>query len=100
MGLGRWAVWVLGLLSAISAQADMTLRHSFSFQFASFVPAEIQSQAREQAKGALPEDVVLRIKGDRTFSSFGSLFTITDYGRNQITVLDPKTKEFSTVPLD
>jgi hypothetical protein len=77
----------------------VTLRHSFSFKFASFVPAEIQSQAGEQMKGAMPEDLVLRIKDDRAYSSFGPLFTITDYGRNQITVLDPKTKEFATVPL-
>ena len=100
MGFGRRAACVLASLYAVSAQADLTLRHSFSFKFASFVPAEIQSRASEQMKGALPENVLLKIKGARAYSSFGSLYTIADYGNNRITVLDPKTKEFATVPLD
>jgi hypothetical protein len=100
MGFGHRAGWVLAFVSAAGAHADLTLRHSFSFKFASFVPAEIQSQAGEQMKTALPQDVLLQIKGDRVYSSFGSLFTIADYGSNQITVLDPKTKQFATVPLN
>ena len=59
MGLGRRAVWVLASLAAVSAQADLTLRHSFTFKFAPFVPTEIQSQAREQMKGTLPDSVLL-----------------------------------------
>ena len=100
MRLGRCSLCVLALLSGVTARADLTLRHSFTFKFAAFVPPEIQSQAGQQMKAVLPDEVLVRVKGDRVYSSFGPLFTVTDYGHNQITLLNPKSKEFATVPLN
>ena len=99
MSLGRWAVFLLVVAAGPVGRADLTLRHSFSFNLAPFLPPEVVAQARQQMSAALPGEVVVRIKGDQVYSSFGPLFTITDYAQNRITLLNPKTKEFATVGL-
>src|SRR5581483_3804134 len=99
MSWGRWCVVVLAFATGPYARADLTLRHTSSFKFAPLLPPEAEKQARQQLSGTLPSETLVRIKGDQVYSSFGPLFTITDYRRNLITLLNPKTRQFATVPL-
>ena len=99
MSLPRWSVAFLALAFIPYTRADLTLRHAFTFHFASFLPPEIEKQARQQLSGTLPSETLVRIKGDRVYSSFGPLFAIADYRQSQITLLNPKTRQFATVPL-
>jgi hypothetical protein len=87
------------LLIGPAGRADLTLRHKMEIKFASFLPQEAQAQARQQAGTALPNEMVVRIKGDKTYTNSGPLFAITDYGRNEITLVNPKTKQYAMVPL-
>jgi hypothetical protein len=93
----------LAVMAALSlaqlGRADLTLRHSFEVKVASFVPAEIAAQVKQQFGSDVPSEALVRIKGNRVMSSFGPLAGITDYGRNQITLLNPKKKEYATLPL-
>jgi hypothetical protein len=89
----------LALLIGPTGRADLTLRHKMEIKFASFLPQEAQAQARQQAGAALPNEMVVRIKGDKTYTNSGPLFAITDYGRNEITLVNPKTKQYAMVPL-
>jgi hypothetical protein len=100
MRFRRWTLCLLVVAAASTARADLTLRHTLSFHFASFLPPEMEAQVRQQMNAALPQQTVVRIKGGRVYSSFGPLFTITDYGQNRVTLLNPKTREFAAVPLD
>ncbi|HEY1240495.1 MAG TPA: hypothetical protein VGF16_08050 [Bryobacteraceae bacterium] len=99
MGFGRWLIALLALALGPYARADLTLRHTFTFHFASFVPPELETQVSQQLSATLPSETLVRIKGDRVYSSFGPLFAITDYRQNQITLLNPKTHQYATAPL-
>ena len=99
--MGRRSILALSLALLIgpTGRADLTLRHKMEIKFASFLPQEAQAQARQQAGAALPNEMVVRIKGDKTYTNSGPLFAITDYGRNEITLVNPKTKQYAEVPL-
>src|ERR1700758_3312746 len=94
-----WRAVFCTLLLVGSARADVTLRQSVGVKFAPFVPAAVEQQARKQADSVTPMEMVLRIKGDKAYASFGKLLTVTDYGRNEVTLLNPGAKHFATVPL-
>jgi len=87
------------LLLCGGALADVTLRQTSTVKFPAFVPAELQAQMRDQFQRGMPAETLLRIKGDKSYASFGPLAAITDYGRNEVTLLDAKGKLFASVPL-
>ena len=86
-----------GLVCA--ARADVTLRQQMTMKFSSLVPQEVQDGARKQSAAAMPGEILLRIKGDKSYGTFGTLAAITDYKREEVTLLDAKTKRYATVPL-
>jgi hypothetical protein len=90
------AIAGLHLLLCVGAPADVTVRQSNSMKLPSFIPSEIAKQWEQgsQASGGL-----LRVKGDKAYASYGALETLTDYSRNEVTLLDLKTKRYATVPL-
>jgi hypothetical protein len=90
-------VLVLAAACAPSAWTDITLRYTFDAKFASFLPAEAQAQAKQAMSTAMPHESHVRIKGNRAYSDAGPLGMIADYGRNEVTLLDPKTKRYATV---
>jgi hypothetical protein len=87
------------LLIASGALADVTLRQTTIIKLPSFIPPEFQEQMRQQLQGGLPNETILRIKGDKAYASFGPLAAITDYGRNEVTLLDATNKRYARVPL-
>jgi hypothetical protein len=89
---------LLLLLSSI-APADVTLRQTSTVKLPPFIPPEFQAQMREQLQRGMPAETLLRIRGDKTYASYGPLAAIADYGRNEVTLLDPKGKRYASVPL-
>src|SRR5215469_15697242 len=89
----------LALLATATGWSDVTVRHTLSFQFASFVPDEMRAQAEQQFKATMPTEMIVRIKGDKAYTSVGPAYAITDYGRREITLLNPKAKQYATIPL-
>ncbi len=93
----------LVLAAAISVAcpgwADLTIRYSFDSKIASFVPPDAAAQLKQQFASVIPAEAVVRIKGNRAVSTFGALMSIADYGKGQITLLDPKKKQYATVAL-
>jgi hypothetical protein len=92
---------VLGVALATAfipcGRADITLRYTFNAKLASFLPAEVQAQTKQQMGSALPSESTVRIKGDKAASSAGPLTSIADYKTGEFSLLDPKTKRFTTV---
>ena len=87
------------LLLWSAAPADVTLRQASSIKLPSFIPPEFQAQMREQIQGGMPTETLLRIRGDKAYASYGPMAAIADYGRNEVTLLDPKGKRYASVPL-
>ncbi|HLI82694.1 MAG TPA: hypothetical protein VKV17_02185 [Bryobacteraceae bacterium] len=93
----RVAVSALAFGMCASTLADVTVRQSSSTKLPAFIPRELAAQWQEQSKSSAGG--LLRIKGDKAFASYGMLETLTDFSRGQVTLLDPKTKHYATVPL-
>jgi hypothetical protein len=74
-------------------RADATLRYHSDIQVASIVPAA----DIDKALGGNPE-MILRIKGDKTYSEQGHLVSIMDLKTQDLTTLDAVHKRFATVP--
>jgi hypothetical protein len=81
------------------APADVTVRQTSTVKLPPFIPPEFQAQMREQLQRSMPAETLLRIRGDKTYASYGPLAAIADYGRNEVTLLDPKGKRYASVPL-
>jgi hypothetical protein len=89
----------LVLLLRSTAPADVTLRQTSTVKLPSFIPPEFQAQMRDQLQDSMPAETLLQIRGDKAYASYGPLAAIADYGRNEVTLLDPKGKRFASVPL-
>src|SRR6516225_3922869 len=89
----------LVLLLWSAASADITLRQTSTIKLPSFIPPEFEADIRDQLQRSMPAETLLRIRGDKTYASYGPLAAIADYGRNQVTLLDPKSKRYASVPL-
>lgn len=86
------------LLVCGGAAADVSLRRAMTMKFASFIPPEFQEPLRQFLHG-MPIETFLRIKGDKAYASYGQVTVIADYGRNEVTLLDPKGKRYASVAL-
>ena len=89
----------LGLCAAQTALADLTLRYTFTFKFGSFLPAQAVDAIKQQVGSRMGDGTTLLIKGDRAYTSMGQMFSVADYVKGTITLVDPKTKRFASSPL-
>lgn len=74
-------------------RADGTVRYHTDIQTTPLVPAA----ALEQALGGI-RDIVIRIKGNKAYSSQGNFTSITDLMTQDMILVDPAHKRFATVP--
>jgi TonB family protein len=79
----RPVVCVLLAASALCVHADVTIRYHTDSKL---LPAAMA-------------DRTIRLKGSRANFSLGRLTALADFGKQQITLLDPTTKTFATVSL-
>lgn len=95
----RWLLTTfLLVLTAQTGFADLTIHSTVEFQFAPYLPPQVRTQLQQQVTGAFSGDSVLRLKGDKCYNN-RMLTSIVDYGRNEVTVFNPQTRQYATVPI-
>jgi TonB family protein len=97
MHSGRLA-FALAFLASQAVWADLTIRYQFDFKFGPGLPAAAADAAKQQIASMLPGEMATRVKGDKCTSSFGPLHSIIDNGKGEITLFNPATMQFATVP--
>lgn len=87
----------LALLAPQAVWADLTVRYKLDVQFGAAIPAAAADTVRQQLMGSLPSEMLMLAKGDKCVSAFGSISSIIDAGKGEITLLNPGSKQFATV---
>jgi hypothetical protein len=72
---------------------DATVRYHTDIQANAIIPAA----ALDQVLGGM-RDMDVRIKGNKAYSSLGTLTSIVDLTTQEVTLVDPVHKRFATVP--
>jgi TonB family protein len=88
----------LALLASQTVWADLAIRYQFEFKFGPALPAAAADAAKAQLASLFPGGIATLVKGDKCASSFGPLNSIIDGGKGEITLLNPETKRFATIP--
>ena len=87
----RMLLPVLILVASASLRADVTMRSSLNMKINVAMP------------GAAPElpfkEIVARIKGDRSYAAMGTLVTVTDASRSEVTLIDTKAQRYAILTL-
>jgi hypothetical protein len=94
----RIFVLALALVASQAAWADLTIRYQFEMNFGPALPAAATDAVRQQVAGMFPSEIAMRVKGDKCANSFGPLRSIINTGKGEITLFNPATKQFATVP--
>ena len=93
-------ILLLGFSAVQAGRADLTLRYTYTYKLGSFLPPQALDSMKQQLGSRMGDGTSLQIKGDRAYTTMGRMFAVTDYAKGEITVVDPETKRFATVPLD
>ena len=91
IGLG---VFVL-LSGSTLSHADGTLRYKSQFKLAAAFPAAVQQVVNQSAD--VPQEMIIRFKGDKTYSNTGKMILVSESRRQEVTAMDPADKLFATV---
>ncbi len=83
----------------LALRADVNIRYKNDFKFASFLPPAINQQALGTLNSAMPPSAVMRIKGNKGYSTAGKLISIIDVSKQEITLVDAVNKKFATLPI-
>jgi hypothetical protein len=82
---------------APALHADGTLRFTISFKLGALIPPSALKQSAGASGKIEPIVTVVRVKGDKEYSEAAEHTAIYDFAKQQITVLDPASKHYSTV---
>ncbi len=75
---------------------DVTIRYQSDFQPSTSMPPGMTDQVFKPAQASSP--VSLRIKGSKALATAGSMTTITDLAKQEVTLIDPARRIFATIP--
>jgi TonB family protein len=89
----------LGLCAVQAGRADLTMRHTFTLKFASFLPPQALDAVKQQLGDRLSNGSTVELKGDRVRTAMGEMYSVADYGKGEILLADPKTKRFAMAPI-
>jgi hypothetical protein len=87
---------LLALFAAHAARADVTIRRTMTVNLGSSFPAAMQDMLKQQLASSVPSGSVIRIKGTKSSSDIGPLVVLSDSASSQVTLLNPKTKQYAT----
>jgi len=92
------ALPLLLVAAAVPAlQADVTVRYKTEFKSASGLPGG--EQAFAAVAKAIPAESIIRVKGQKAFTTMGGFTAIMDLAKQQLTLLDPAGKRYATVAM-
>jgi hypothetical protein len=84
---------------APALRADVTMRQTMSIHFGTFLPPAATDAMKGALGTMLANGIIVQLKGDLVSCTMGPLGMITDYAKGTITVFNPQTKRYATVPL-
>ena len=87
---------LLALFAAHAARADVTIRRTMTVNLGSSFPTAMQDMLKQQLASSVPSGSVIRIKGTKSSSDIGPLVVLSDSASSQVTLLNPKTKQYAT----
>lgn len=93
----RNSALILALLASQAAWADLTVRYQFDFKFGAVIPAEATAPVQQQLATMFPNGLAMRVKGQQCSSSFGPITSIFNGDTKEITLLNPMTRQYTTV---
>ena len=77
--------------------ADITVRYTTDVKFGPALPPNILDRIRSGSSSALSGPTVIQLKGDKAYSSSGTISSVEDYATNQMTYIDSANMRFATV---
>ncbi len=87
---------LLALFAAHAARADVTIRRNMTIDLGSSFPAAMQDMLKQQLASSMPSGSVIRIKGTKSYADMGQMVVLSDSASDQVTILNPKTKQYAT----
>jgi hypothetical protein len=81
-------------------QADVTLRYKTEVKLNPALPAAFAQQTTKGMAAAVPAETVLQLKDGKGYSSFGGYRSITDFQKQELTLIDAENRRFTTAPAD
>ena len=73
-----------------AGRADLTMRYNFNLRFGSFLPQQATDAIRQQLSSGITDGTTTQIKGDRVLTSMGQMYSVANYAKGEITLVDPK----------
>lgn len=97
--LYRTLLAVAAALLIRDARADLTIHYKTSYQLAPGLPASMTDVMKQQLAGSMGDETTIQIQGDRVVTRTGKLIWIADYGKQQITLIHPGSKRYTTTTI-
>lgn len=85
------------ILATVPAWADLTIRQTIELKLGSLFPPEVTGLITQQIGVAIPKEAVVRVKGSRCSSNFGSFMSIANGETGEITIVNPNTRQYAVV---
>lgn len=89
----------LFLVFSVCCRADLTLRYTVAVKAGSGASPALAKVLEQQLAASLAQSRSIRIKGDKTLSTLGTLTAIIDNSNSTITLLNPATKQYAQVSM-
>jgi len=92
--LYRWFVILLASIALPALDADVTTRYNTEITINPAVSA-LAASAKKGANWSAPQEMTLRLKGVKGFSSAMGVESIIDFGTKEMTILDPSSMRYA-----
>jgi hypothetical protein len=92
--LYRWFVILLASIALPALDADVTTRYNTEITINPAVSA-LAASAKKGANWSAPQEMTLRLKGVKGFSSSLGVESIIDFGTKEMTILDPSSMRYA-----
>jgi len=86
----------MALLAPQAVWADLAISYKLDFQVGPVFPPALVDAVRQQVAGFIPNGMSMRVRNGKCTSSAGALTSIVNATTGEITLLNPKTKQFAT----
>jgi hypothetical protein len=94
----RYLLASLTLLAMPVLNADVTLKYKSEVKLNPTLPPMIAQQATKGMNGALAPESSMQFKGGKGLNSASGITSISDFTKQEITLLDKEGKRYATVP--
>jgi len=92
--------FVLGLVfSTLALRADVTVRYQVDYKLAASLPPAIMGSTLQQMASSIPKEAVIQVKRDKGYSNYGKITYLTDFAKQEITLVDAASRGFATMSM-